>query len=141
MDPTKESRVKKLKQKIEARKVEKPKNKFRKKIWWKIIILLLISLIRWSLQFLSPKVPWAQDLVLSTFLESIEQRILWYFVGNRILIRKWPIISKIVFAIASFNFYIKAYAKGFEKANVKNYGTANSSRIIDNKSKIFLYYD
>lgn len=31
MDPTKESRVKKLKQKIEARKVEKPKNKFRKK--------------------------------------------------------------------------------------------------------------
>lgn len=28
-----------------------------------------------------------------------------------------------------------------EKANVKNYGTANSSRIIDNKSKIFLYYD
>lgn len=70
MDPTKESRVKKLKQKIETRKVEKPKNKFRKKIWWKILILLLISLIRWSLQFLSPKAPWVQDLVLSTFLES-----------------------------------------------------------------------
>lgn len=42
MDPTKESRVKKLKQKIETRKVEKPKNKFRKKIWWKIFYYLLV---------------------------------------------------------------------------------------------------